>query len=122
MKHPRKKKRHNVRVNLPPEALKIILSMPRTSEFIFPYNPRSLGTAFRRHRQLVEIEDLRFHDLRHEGISLLFEKGEGDHFVMKTSGHQSRQCLDRYVNVEKTGDKFENWHWLDWVITYWNTN
>jgi len=122
MKHPRKKKRHNVRVNLPPEALKIILAMPRTSEFIFPYNPKSMGTAFRRHRQLVKIEDLRFHDLRHEGISLLFEKGERDHFVMKTSGHQSRQCLDRYVNVEKTGDKFENWHWLDWVITYWNTN
>mgnify|MGYP003674437230 FL=1 len=122
MKHPRKKKGNNVTVNLPPEALKIILSMPRTSEFIFPYNPRSAGTAFRRHRKLVEIEDLRFHDLRHEGISLLFEKGERDHFVMKTSGHQSRQCLDRYVNVQRAGDKFENWHWLDWVISYWNTN
>ena len=118
MKHPRKKKRNNVIVKLPPEALKIIQSMPRTSEFIFPYNPRSVGAAFRRHRQSVKIEDLRFHDLRHEGISLLFEKGERDHFVMKTSGHQSRQCLDRYVNVEKAGDKFKNWYWLDWVLTH----
>ncbi len=69
MKHPRKKKGNNVTVNLPPEALKIILSMPRTSEFIFPYNPRSTGTAFRRHRQLVEIEDLRFHDLNRPGFT-----------------------------------------------------
>ncbi|SUZ30845.1 hypothetical protein ROE7235_00574 [Roseibaca ekhonensis] len=119
MKHPRKKKVNNVWVKLTPQALKIILSMPRTSEFIFPYNPRSVGTAFRRHRQRAEIDDLRFHDLRHEGISRLFEKGKRDHFVMKTSGHQSRDCLDRYVNVEKKGDKFKNWVWLDWVLEYW---
>ncbi|MFG6560308.1 site-specific integrase [Sulfitobacter sp. 1A15299] len=118
MKHPRKKRTNDVWVKLTPQAMKIILSMPKTSEFIFPYNPRSVGTAFRRHRQRVKIDDLRFHDLRHEGISRLFEKGKRDHFVMKTSGHQSRSCLDRYVNVEKKGDKFKNWHWLDWVLEY----
>lgn len=121
MKHPRKKKGNDVWVKLPPQAMKIILSMPRTSEFIFPYNPRSVGTAFRRHRQRVGIDDLRFHDLRHEGISRLFEKGKLDHFVMQTSGHQSRDCLDRYVNIEKKGDKFKKWHWLDWVLEYWIT-
>ena len=106
---------------LTPQALKVILSMPRTSEFIFPYNPKSVGTAFRRHRERVGIDDLQFHDLRHEGISRLFEKGKRDHFVMKTSGHQSRDCLDRYVNIEKKGDKFKNWHWLEWVVEYWKT-
>lgn len=121
MKHPRKKKGNNVSVKLTPQALKIILSMPRTSEFIFPYNPKSVGTAFRRHRERVGIDDLRFHDLRHEGISRLFEKGKRDHFVMKTSGHQSRDCLDRYVNIEKKGDKFKKWQWLEWVLEYWNT-
>lgn len=121
MKHPRKKKGNDVWVKLPPQAMKIILSMPRTSEFIFPYNPRSVGTAFRRHRKKVGIDDLRFHDLRHEGISRLFEKGKRDHFVMQTSGHQSRDCLDRYVNIEKKGDKFKKWHWLDRVQVYWAT-
>jgi hypothetical protein len=71
MKHPHKKKGNNVWVKLTPQALKIILSMPRTSEFIFPYNPKSVGAAFRRHRRHVKIDDLRFHDLRHEGISRL---------------------------------------------------
>ena len=79
MKHPRKKKTNDVWVKLTPQAMKIILSMPRTSDFIFPYNPRSVGTAFRRHRERVKIDDLRFHDLRHEGISRLFEKGKRDH-------------------------------------------
>lgn len=83
MKHPRKKKRNNVWCDLPPEALQIILSMPRTSEFIFPYNPRSVGAAFRRHRDKVGVIDLRFHDLRHEAISRLSEMGMLQSFVAK---------------------------------------
>ncbi len=42
MKHPRKKKMNNVWCDLPPEAFKIINSMPKCSEFIFPFNPRSV--------------------------------------------------------------------------------
>lgn len=42
---------------------------------IFPHNPRSVGTAFRRACQELEIEDLHFHDLRHEATSRLFEAG-----------------------------------------------
>jgi integrase len=42
---------------------------------IFPYNSRSVGTAFRRGCREIVIEDLHFHDLRHEGTSRLFEAG-----------------------------------------------
>lgn len=44
---------------------------------IFPYNSRSVGTAFRRTCRALEITDLHFHDLRHEGASRLFEAGVG---------------------------------------------
>ena len=40
---------------------------------IFPYNGRSIGTAFRRQCRKLKIEDLHFHDLRHEGASRLFQ-------------------------------------------------
>ena len=40
---------------------------------IFPYNSKSVGTAFRRARKDVGVKDLHFHDLRHEGTSRLFE-------------------------------------------------
>ena len=42
---------------------------------IFPYNGKSVGTAFRRQCRELKIEDLHFHDLRHEGTSRLFEAG-----------------------------------------------
>ena len=116
MKHPRKKKGNNVTVDLPVEAMRIIQSMPRDSEFIFPFNPRSVGTALRRNRDALEIEDLRFHDLRHEGISRLFEIGEHDYFVRKISGHEPGGCVARYAHVRNKGDKFENWPWIDRAI------
>jgi len=119
MKHPRKKMTNDVWVSLEDEALAIIERMPRTSEFIFPYNAKSLGTAFQRTRDKTEVEDLHFHDLRHEAVTRLFELGKTDQFVMKISGHQSRQCLDRYAHVEEARDKFENWKWLDWVLNEW---
>lgn len=49
---------------------------------IFPYNGRSVGTAFRRQCRDLKIKDLRFHDLRHEGTSRLFEAG----FFDRTGG------------------------------------
>jgi integrase len=116
MKHPRKKMGNDVTVDLPEEAMRIIKSMPRDGEYIFPYNPRSVGTAFRRHRDAAEIADLRFHDLRHEGISRLFEIGETDYFVRRISGHQPGGCLARYAHVKNKGDKFAGWLWLEQVV------
>lgn len=42
---------------------------------VFPFNGKSLGTAFRRACRDLKIEDLHFHDLRHEATSRLFEAG-----------------------------------------------
>ncbi len=116
MKHPRQKKGNNVWCTLPSEALEIILAMPRTSEFIFPYNPRSVGTAYRRHRDKVGVVDLRFHDFRHEAISRLFEIGKSASFVRKISGHKNGGCLYRYEHVEEEGDKYANWHWHQLIL------
>lgn len=116
MKHPRKKRGNNVTVDLTPEALRIILSMPRVSEYIFPFKARSIGTAFRRHCKALKIEDLRFHDLRHEGISRLFEIGETDYFVRRISGHKPGGCIARYAHVRNKGDKFAGWEWLERVL------
>lgn len=115
MKHPRQKKRNNVWCDLPPEAMAIIRVMPRISKFIFPFDPRSVGAAFRRHREKVGVVDLRFHDLRHEAISRLSEMGTQAEFVAKTSGHKGASCLERYTHVMKVGDKYEGWSWLTFI-------
>ncbi len=116
MKHPRKKKGNDVWCSLTDEALAIILSMPRKGEFIFPFKVESVGTAWRRHRDRVEIINLRFHDLRHEGITRLFEMGKPAAFVAKYSGHKNGGCLFRYEHVEEEGDKFMGWSWITRVV------
>ncbi|SFQ70293.1 Phage integrase family protein [Roseivivax halotolerans] len=116
MKHPRKKKGNNVWCKLPSEALAIIQAMPRNSELIFPFSERSIGTAYRRHRDKVGIMDLRFHDFRHEAVSRQFEMGMPASFVAKISGHKNGGCLFRYEHVEEIGDKFADWLWFDRVL------
>ncbi len=45
------------------------------------------------------INDLRFHDLRHEAVSRLVEKGLSDQEVAAISGHKSMQMLRRYTHL-----------------------
>jgi len=59
----------------------------------------------------LEIEDLRFHDLRHEGISRLFEMGWTIPQVATVSGHRSWKILKRYSHLRQSGDKYANWKW-----------
>lgn len=66
---------------------------------IFPYDPRSVSAAFRRACRELEIEDLRFHDLRHEGTSRLFEAGFTIEQVSLVTGHKDWKMLRRYTNL-----------------------
>ncbi len=45
------------------------------------------------------IEDLRFHDLRHEAVSQLFEKGLNPMEVASVSGHKTLSMLKRYTHL-----------------------
>lgn len=76
MKHPGDKIGNNVYCELPPEALAVVQTMPREGERIFPYSTDAISAAFTRACKFLGIQDLRFHDLRHEGISRLFEIGK----------------------------------------------
>jgi len=45
------------------------------------------------------ISDLHFHDLRHEAVSRLVERGLSDQEVAAISGHRSMQMLKRYTHL-----------------------
>lgn len=45
------------------------------------------------------LQDLRFHDLRHEAVSRLVEGGLSDQQVAAISGHKSMQMLKRYTHL-----------------------
>ena len=50
--------------------------------------------------EIEPIEDLRFHDLRHEATSRLFEKGLRTEVVKAITGHKTYQMLDRYTHLK----------------------
>ncbi len=115
MKNPGEKIGNNVWVDLPIEALRIAKSMRRAAAEIFPFGTDAIGASFTRACQLLGIEDLHFHDLRHDGVSRLFETGLNIPRVASVSGHRSWSSLKRYTHLRQTGDKYARWKWSDIV-------
>lgn len=99
-KHPTDKIGNDQWVPLLGNSLAIIERQPQIDDRIFPYDPSSVGAAYQRARDRAGVEGLRFHDLRHEGISRLFEQGYGVHEVALVSGHKSWSQLRRYTNLK----------------------
>jgi integrase len=69
MKHPGDKVGNDIWCDLVPEAEKVIASMPRVAPEIFPVGTDAISAAFTRACQFLQIENLHFHDLRHDGVS-----------------------------------------------------
>ena len=113
MKHPGQKIGNDTWVDLPPEAIRIIGTMPRKKPQIFPFTTDAISANFTRACALLGIEDLHFHDLRHEGVSRLFEMGWNIPHVAAVSGHRSWASLKRYTQIRSRGDKYTAWPWLD---------
>lgn len=67
---------------------------------IFPYVEATVGERFREACSKLGIEDLRFHDLRHEGVSRLFEAGFSIPEVARVSGHKNWRNLERYTQID----------------------
>ncbi|MBZ9984757.1 site-specific integrase [Mesorhizobium sp. BR-1-1-8] len=114
-KDPRGSSGNNIWTELTPEALAIIKSTPRTGDLIFPYKGDTINFAWRNACNILDIKDLKFHDLRHEGVSRLFELGRTIPQVASVSGHRSWQNLQRYTHIRETGDKWAGWKWLEIV-------
>lgn len=96
-KHPRRPRTETVPV--PPKARAIIDSLPRIDARILPYRSESCSSAFDRACERLKIVDLHLHDLRHEGISRLFEQGLDIPQVAMISGHLSWTNLKRYTHL-----------------------
>jgi len=56
-------------------------------------------STFRRVCHRAGVSGLRFHDLRHEAASRLFEKGLNQFQVAAITGHKSLQSLQRYTHL-----------------------
>jgi integrase len=110
VKHPRKKVGNHKSFRMLEEAWAIIdrqpiavttgaTGEPAEDPRVFPYNPKSIGAAFTRATRMLGIEDLHFHDLRHEATSRLFERGYSIQEVAQFTLHESWATLKRYTHL-----------------------
>lgn len=61
--------------------------------------PYTIGKVWRNALEHAEIEDFKFHDLRHEATSRFVEAGLSDQQVSSITGHKSMQMLKRYTRL-----------------------
>lgn len=100
-KHPQEKKGNDQEVPLLGDAFAIVTRQAQIDgePRIFPVTDGTISTIFPRACEVLGIEDLHFHDLRHEGITRLFEQGYTIEQVMLVSGHRDPKMLMRYVQL-----------------------
>ena len=84
-------------------AVKVINGLPRPLKGgrIFPITKNSIRTAWNYACKRACIEDFRFHDLRHEALSRLAERGDFSVLELAAvSGHKTLQMLKRYTHLQ----------------------
>lgn len=104
-KHPREKIGNHRDFRYTPKAWAIMQMQPKDSPDgrIFPYESKAIGARFTRACKLLGIEDLHFHDLRHEGTTRLFEQGLTIPEVAAHTLHESWAVLKRYTHIIRRG-------------------
>ena len=82
-------------------AIETLRDLPRNlSGVVFPMFPVALRGLWHRACGRASIEDLRFHDLRHEATSRFFERGLKVMEVASINGHKDLRMLQRYTHLQ----------------------
>jgi integrase len=88
-------------VPLSTRAVEILRGLPQDTERVFEgFSTYSVKHAFVRLTERLKMEDLHFHDLRHEAISRLVERGLNLMEVAAISGHATLNMLKRYTHLK----------------------
>ena len=79
-------------------------------DLVFPITANAIRLAWERVRRRADIDDLHFHDLRHEAISRFFEMGLTTPEVALISGHRDMRMLFRYTHPLRSqiSEKFDS--------------
>ena len=88
-------------VPLSPKSIEVLKKLHQSAKhkFVFPVSDNAVRLAWERLRAKAGCPDLNFHDLRHEAVSRLFEKGLDMMSVASISGHKELRMLQRYTHL-----------------------
>lgn len=100
-KDPRQKVGNDQWVPLLGDSWAIVKRQPVTEDpRIFPLHIQTVSKYFTEACKALGIPDLHLHDLRHEGISAMFERGFDIAHVAVVSGHRDWRHLKRYTQIK----------------------
>lgn len=95
---------HARTIPLSRRALRIISELRATSgdtqPLIFPISANAVRLSWQRLKAKAGLDDLRFHDMRHEAVSRFFEAGLSLPEVALISGHRDPKMLMRYTHLD----------------------
>ena len=86
-------------VPLSDAACQAIDKLPKQSDEVFPISANAIRLAWERLKKKHSIEGIRFHDLRHEAISRMFDEGLTVPEVASISGNGIVSMLFRYAHI-----------------------
>ena len=86
-------------VPLSPVAARVLCELPRRDSRCIRLSGNAVRLAFERLRRRASIDDLTFHDIRHEAISRFVESGLSLAQVQMISGHRDLRMLLRYTHL-----------------------
>ncbi len=103
-------------VSIPPNVLPMLQSHMKAvgrkpTAWLFPgenekpVSPRSVDRVWDKARQMIGRPDLRFHDLRHTGLTLTAIAGATTAELMRRAGHASPAAAIRYQHATTDRDK-----------------
>ena len=84
-------------VPLSPRALELLAMLPKDNDTVFGVTKESLDALFRKAKRKAMIEDLTFHDTRHEAITRLAKKLNVLELA-RMVGHRDLKMLQIYYN------------------------
>jgi integrase len=89
-----------VSIPLSKRAVASIGELPRSLDgTLFPVHTETIKQSFRAAVKRAGVKDFHFHDLRHEAVSRLFERGLSMVEVAAISGHKTLAMLSRYTHL-----------------------
>ena len=87
-------------VPLSMDAISVLKGLPQETACVFDTTDTAIRLAWPRLTKRAGIQDLRFHDLRHEAVSQFFEQGLTSSEVASISGHKDPRMLAKYTHIK----------------------
>lgn len=98
-----------------PEAVRVLVEIPRTNAWVFPLrrfntlesldghiHPDTISKVWERVRVAADLADVRLHDLRHSYASMAVRRGLSLPIIGRLLGHKSPATTARYAHLADT--------------------